>query len=61
MYSERRARGKTAAREEKRQDGFEKKKKKTIKKENKGSKIKYGKPMKYNIGIKEQTESCGSD
>jgi len=28
MYSERRARGKTAAREEKRQDGFEKKKKK---------------------------------
>lgn len=38
-----------------------KRKKKTIKKENKGSKRKYGKPMKYNIGIKEQTESCGSD
>lgn len=60
MYSERRARGKTAAREEKRQDGFEKKKKR-INKENKDSKTKYGKSTKYNIGIKEQTESCGSD
>lgn len=38
-----------------------KRKKKRIKKENKDSKTKYGKSMKYNIGIKEQTESCGSD